>query len=239
MNDPLLDRLKAYGGDLDRAADRAEAGASVDTALRATRRRRVLPVMIAAVCVGIVVTVLVTNHPPGPRIETADTTQPSTTTLTSTATAQVTAHFEFSSPEVVAGGILDGWLVIDNNTGADIDIRDGGCAPKWGARLTNATVPPSAAFTLECNVDPAGTTLLPGTTRLAVALSAIYSECTRDPIPTDAPMLACLPSPADPMPPLPAGDYEAVFVGALPGVPTPAPVAIRVLEPPTPATATT
>ncbi|MEQ1699406.1 MAG: hypothetical protein ABMA25_04810 [Ilumatobacteraceae bacterium] len=229
MNDPLLERLKGYGSDLDVATELAATRVSTDAPLARGRQHRLLPVMVGIVCGVVVVAALAATNSTGPRTGSTE----SMPTTTNTAAGQVTAHFEFTSNELVAGDTLDGWLVIDNDTGHDIDTRDDGCAPKWGASLTNAGVPPAAGFTWECLTDPAKSTITQGITRLPVAVSASYSECTRDPIASDSGMLACLPPPASSAPPLPAGEYQAVFVGNLPGVPTPAPVAITVVDRPT------
>ena len=228
MNDPLLERLKGYRSDLDVATELAATRVSTDAPLARARQHRLLPVMVGIACVVAVIAALAATNSSGPRTGASESIPPTT----NTAPGQVTAHFEFTSTEVVASDVLAGWLVIDNATGHDIDTRQDGCAPKWGVSLTNAGVPPSVGFTWECLMDPAKSTIAQGITRLPLAVSASYSECTRDPVGTDSGMLACLPEPGNPAPPLPAGEYQAVFVGDLPGIPTPAPVAITVVDRP-------
>ena len=232
MNDPLLERLATYRSSLDDATERATDRVSTGATLARQRRHRLLQAIVGVACLVVVIAALLATRTAGPRTGATESTLPPTASTGNTAAGQVTAHFEFTATEVVAGEVLAGWLVIDNTTGHDIDTRHDGCAPKWGVSLTKAGVPPVAAFTWECLMDPAASTLAQGITRLPVGVSASYSECTRDPIGSDSGMLSCQPPPLSPAPPLPAGEYEAVFVGALPGIPTPAPVKIIVVEPP-------
>lgn len=230
MNDPLLERLKGYGSDLEAATEHAAAGASADVPHARARQHRLLPVTVGVACVVAVIAALAATNSTGPRTGATEST-PSTT---NTAAGQVTAHFEFTSTEVVAGDTLDGWLVIENNTGKNIDTRVDGCAPKWAVRLASASVPPSAMFTADCTIDPTTSTLSTGTTRLPVTATAIYSGCSGGPeSATGTTFLpACSTDSDSRIPHLPAGEYEAVFVGVLPGIPTPAPVKITVVEPP-------
>jgi hypothetical protein len=134
---------------------------------------------------------------------------------------------ELPSASIRAGATVTGHLVIDNNSGAPLRLLSGGregCTPKWAFVLANHEFPAGFAFTTECGAKPL--VIKPGTNRFAFRLRASYGHCgglgARGPVKP-----ACLP-PAIVLPPLPAGNYKAVFGGDLPGLPKPASVPVRV-----------
>jgi hypothetical protein len=134
---------------------------------------------------------------------------------------------------MAAGSSMSGFLVIDNPTNETMSILDRGCAPKWVVVLSDDLVAATAAFTTDCVTSPLE--LPPGETRLDVAIDARYHECTQDPqqdSTPELPLVSCVGSPPEP-PPLPIGEYSAVFVGGIPSVTPPEPVRIAVTAAPT------
>ena len=131
----------------------------------------------------------------------------------------VTSHIELASDVVEAGSQVGAELVIQNDSGEPLEIRDRGCAPKWAIGIDDRTEAPEA-FTMDCQFSPL---VVPaGTSRHRFTLSATYRAC-------GAFGPACLPD-APRIPPLPPGEYEVKRIGVLPGVPSPKPVEITVVE---------
>ena len=160
---------------------------------------------------------------------------PTSTTLGSTTTIPppttrpqpFVVHIELSSKVIVGGARLTGYLVVDNNTGATVNLFSGGktgCTPQWTVSLGNDKIPPVEAFTTGCGVRPL--VIRPGENRLPFTLQASYSHCGG--VGINGPLKpACVGSPPTP-PPLPPDQYRAIFTGVLPGLPEPAPVPVRV-----------
>ena len=136
----------------------------------------------------------------------------------------VQARIELSSDSVGSGGLLDGFVVIDNPTNQSLSILDNGCAPKWTVVLTNGSVPPVAVFRMDCQLGPL--VIPPGESRLAVSIRASYSSCSGDKA-TDW-MPKCADSPPGGPPGLPPGQYLAVLGGNIPGIPVPPQVPVTV-----------
>ena len=136
-------------------------------------------------------------------------------------------RIELPSGVMVGGSRLTGHLVVENNTGATLNLLSGGktgCTPKWTVSLSNDKIPPVEAFTTECGARPLA--IKPGENRFSFILLATYSHCGG--IGVNVPLKpACAGSPPTP-PPLPADQYRATFTGELPGLPKPTSVPMRV-----------
>lgn len=130
----------------------------------------------------------------------------------------LTTRIELSRSEAEPGDPIEGWLVVWNGTGEPLEILDRGCAPKWTVVLSNRFVPPGVAFQMDCAFQPL--VIEPGETRLPVSILTRFPGCSGE---EHEALGGC--------PFLPAGDYYAVFAGSLPGLPTPAPVPVRLTEP--------
>jgi hypothetical protein len=147
--------------------------------------------------------------------------------VTNVSAETLTARIELDSDTVEAGGTLKGWLVIDNPTNETMQLREGGCTPKWQVALARPGQTPDAAFTMECGAAPM--TIPPGALRQPITIRAAYNGCTNAE-PTDEAFPHCLADGG--MPPLPIGDYEAVLAtrGEVPQLELPDPVPVTVTE---------
>lgn len=234
MSDEIFARLAAYRADLDGVA------APNASPRRPSHRRWSVIAACTIAAAGLVGLVAIatgrsTHHVastpetsdvsvPTPVTTTTTSSTPTTTTVTTSLDhAAVTSRWEFSTDQVVAGGRLEGWLVIDNQSGAPLEVTDRGCAPKWAAVLTNDDFPPVVAFRMDCQLAPLVVPV--GTSQLPVTVMAGLNDCTQDTNSIGIPQ--CLPEGG--MPPLPIGSYTAVMVGSIPGVDPPAPIPIDVI----------
>jgi len=162
--------------------------------------------------------------------QTSPTSAPAaSTTTTSRPTIKrkpFVVSIELPSNVMVAGSELRGHLVIDNNTGAVVKLPrgNGGCTPQWTVSLGNDKIPPIEAFPAMCGLRKL--VLRPGQNSLPFTLLARYDHCGGTG-PNGPLKPACIGSPPQP-PPLPADDYRAILTGTLGGLPTPAPVPVRV-----------
>jgi hypothetical protein len=125
---------------------------------------------------------------------------------------------------IVAGEEFEAVLVIDNNSGRELGILNDGCQPKWSIVLTNETNPAVHAFTWACQLSPLIAQI--GQTRFAIKNRASLSVCSQDDV-GDASIPKCLADGSQP--PLLPGEYRAILVGALPGIPNPTPVTVQVV----------
>jgi hypothetical protein len=186
--------------------------------------------LTAVVVVAVLILLLFHQQNEQSRVGCAMAPDCATTTTNSPPTRQsgtFVARIELPSTVMVGGSELTGHLVVENNTGATVNLFSGGktgCTPQWTVSLGNDKIPPIEAFAASCGAKPL--VLRAGETRFAFTLQARYDHCGG--IGINGPLKpACVGSPPAP-PPLPADQYHAIFTGDLPGVPKPAPVRVRV-----------
>lgn len=141
-------------------------------------------------------------------------------------TEPATSRIELEGDQLRAGGELDGALVVDNPTDTDLEVLDQGCAPKWNVILVGGPLESDAAFTFDCLIKPL--IVPPGESRFPITVHASVRRCM-PPGTAEAGVPTCA-STLDRMPPVPEGDYEAVFVGSLPGIAAPSPIPLVVTE---------
>jgi hypothetical protein len=161
---------------------------------------------------------------------------PTSTTAASTTTNPSRARrpqpfavrIELPSTVIIGGSQLTGHLVVDNNTGAALNLYSGGkvgCTPKWGVMLGNNKIPPGGAFDSDCGTRPL--VIRRGENHFPFTIDASYDHCGGTDI--HGPIKpACVGSPPT-APPLPPDRYQAIFIGDLPGLPKPAAVPVRVV----------
>jgi hypothetical protein len=155
---------------------------------------------------------------------------------TTIAPQPMAVRIKLSSRAIAAGATMTGDLVVRNNTGAPIHLLTAPppppalpvrCTPKWQVLLGNDEVQPSPGWLLNCGTKPL--VIATGENRLPFVLRASYNHCGG--IGPAGPMLpACLAPPAV-APPLPPGDYNAMFFADDPVLPQPAPVPVHVATP--------
>jgi hypothetical protein len=227
-DDELFDRLRAHADDLEAA--RSGTLGQVLTAARvrsgsATVKRR-KPALIGAATA--LVAVAIAGGAVWRYADQRDTIRVSASDPTNPLPGQdsaVTTRIEV--PEtIVSGSQVEGTIVIDNNTGADITIP--ACGPMWYIALTNTSHGPDMGFAEPC-LPPL--VIGVGQSRLPSAIATSFSGCVEAPNIGDN-LQECVNGGA---PPLPAGEYTAILVGnhkdPLPGIPTPASVTVRVVAP--------
>jgi hypothetical protein len=137
----------------------------------------------------------------------------------------VATRIEIPDP-ILGGQEFTATLVVENNGDHELSILVNGCQPKWSIALTNESHPPDQAFTADCPTAPFVAPI--GTTRFAITNRAIASSCTPNGVGTAA-TPKCI---NGGIPPLPPGEYLAVLIGSIPGIPNPAPVPIHVVAAP-------
>jgi hypothetical protein len=147
---------------------------------------------------------------PAARASPAPPVPPTTTTTTPPAAPQqLSARIELPTRTVVAGGSLDGTLVVTNAGAAPARWLDRDCGAKWAVYLRPGQPP---AVTAEC---AAALVFPPGETRLPFSVRASLSACTQaDP---HAGLPRCNPPP-DVMPHLAPGTYRAALYASAPGL---------------------
>jgi hypothetical protein len=136
---------------------------------------------------------------------------PPTTTTTAPAPPQLSARIELPTRTVVAGGSLDGTLVVTNAGAAPAHWLDRGCKPKWAVYLWPGDPP---AFHLMC--EGGALVFPPGETRLPFTVRASLTRCGQDES-SGGGLPRCLPPP-DVMPPLDPGTYRAALYTDAPGL---------------------
>lgn len=128
---------------------------------------------------------------------------------------------------VVQGDSIVGSLKVTNRSADALNLRtDTGCHPHWVVVLRNSAVAGEYAFSSECSGDPL--VFAPGATDLSVTISSRFSTCrptASSPSTDGAP--ACQPDGSQP--PLPVGEYEAVFFSDSSGFPEPPPVTVQIV----------
>jgi hypothetical protein len=85
-----------------------------------------------------------------------------------------------------------------------VELRGGGCYPKWAVAFVKPGEEPDVAFSLECGAG--ALRVAPGTTRLPFTMPATYLMCSNNQ--NDA-APRCLPG--NGAPPLAPGQYQAKF----------------------------
>jgi hypothetical protein len=194
------------------------------------RDRRLVAFVSAAVVVTVVAAALVwVIRPSTPRVTTTDT-RPSAQALS--------AHIELPLATMVAGSSETGYLVIENDTGAPLHLKDTsglGCVPKWRVVLRNAKVPQQVAFPSDCSASPGPSTVATGQTKLPFTLEAAYQLCSPSGQPHGVLTPTCVRNRQEgglsPAPPLPAGLYEATFSSNIAHFVSVAAVPVRVVTP--------
>jgi hypothetical protein len=139
----------------------------------------------------------------------------------------LSTRIELATKTVEQGAEIAGELVVENDTGAPVDLWQGArCTPKWAIVLTRPGEKPDHAFTMECVGQPLRIDV--GTTRLPFTVNATYQFCTNDQPSADTPKC----EPGGGQPPLPVGTYDAAFATPLPidGLAPPEPVSVSVVE---------
>lgn len=152
-------------------------------------------------------------------------TAPSTVGLLPASPA-LTDRIILDRTHVTAGALIKGTLVIVNSGHAPVNLNHG-CRPQYALVLTNRQIPARIAFPADCSTAPL--VIAPGQNRFAVTLATSYLSCTPAGSRPSATSPACL---GGQTPPLPAGGYQAILVGA--GLPLPAPRPVPVILSPAP-----
>jgi hypothetical protein len=144
----------------------------------------------------------------------------------------VTTRMELESTTAPAGSIVHGWLVVTNSTAGPVDLTDlsGGCRPKYGVYLVNEALIPAVfsegGFTTDCSGEPF---IIPrGVHRFPLVLGT-NSACGGTTAPGYPQAPPC--TPAGGVPALPVGTYTARLGGSSLALPTPATIAVTLVEP--------
>lgn len=191
-------------------ADTVLAGARAD-ATRHRRNRRVAVSGVAAVLVLVVVVAAVglitrDDKPGGVAVPASE--EPPEKAITFTLHVGGTA---MADPlQVYAGAHVSGQVVVENATGASVELTDGRCGAKWVVAWGGEGWEPdeAAIVTRECAAPlevPPGTSFWPFTAEVA------YPMCTSDGGETTDDRIPRCEADAT-MPPLPPGEYEFAFV---------------------------
>jgi hypothetical protein len=117
---------------------------------------------------------------------------------------------------------MSGHVVVDNRTGDPVHAQS--CSGIFGVALANDTIrqSPSAGYACLYRF-----TIPRGVSTYPLIVNAFYMTCNSPQSRSDLP--SCLPN--HQMPPLPPGNYNAVFYSATQLLPTPPPIPVRVTAP--------
>ncbi len=160
-----------------------------------------------------------TSSPGAPTVRPA----PAPTTGLLPAPGGLTDSLVLQRTQVTAGTPIKATLIVTYRGRAPINLTHG-CRPQYAVVVTNHRFPPAVAFTADCKLLPF--LIKPGENRLAAMVETTYLSCSEVASQATRRSPACLPG-RQPMPPLPAGHYEAVLVGE--GLPLPAPAPVPVI----------
>jgi hypothetical protein len=137
-----------------------------------------------------------------------------TSPRTPRAAAPLSAHVDLPSKTIAAGSTVNAIVVVENNTGTDLNVI--GCGSPFAVALRNARIEPEVAWHL-CRQT---LTIPVGTSSHTLRVSASYLACG-----SGGRLPACVDGHS---PPLPPGRYEATLYQHPIVVPTPAPIAVEV-----------
>ncbi len=128
-----------------------------------------------------------------------------------------------TTTSVLAGTPIKGTLLVIYTGRKPINI-DRPCGSHDTVVLTNRRFPDASEvpFLLDCSTSPV--IIKPGENRLAVTVPTTYWQCSEVASQATSSSPAC--PPGHRMPPLPAGQYQAVLVGDSLAIPAPAPVRV-------------
>jgi len=229
MSDELGDRLAAA---IDGGAAPVATTEAMARGKRQARRRAAIAAGVAVVVVvaaGAAIAGATTRKSSNPRVYVGDTTTPTTAKP-----APLSAHIDVPSTFLARGSSETVYLVIENNTGADLHLTTAGavhCYPGWAIVLRNRALPQQALFSTGCS----GGALVVGRgeTRLPFTLLTTYQRCSSTGYPQGALTPSCVPDAHGGLyraPPLPPGLYEATFFSEIEHFVPVAPVAVAVFE---------
>lgn len=127
---------------------------------------------------------------------------------------------------ITQGASIPGILKVTNRSADTVNITtDNGCSPGWAVVLRNSEVTTEPFFSAVCFKRPL--VIAPGATDLSVTISSRFSACRNDASSSStngAPICE-----QDGPPPLPVGEYEAVFFSDSSEFPEPPPVKVQVV----------
>jgi hypothetical protein len=135
--------------------------------------------------------------------------------------AKLTSRLELSRTTEEAGASIGAVLVV-TNPGTRINETHG-CAPYLMVVLANKEIPADGVIPTPCRPGPYW--IRHGVNRLRIVVSTRYAVCTQTPAQATVRLPVCQSGPVE-APPLPAGRYRTVAIGAWGGIPMPAPVAV-------------
>jgi hypothetical protein len=158
-----------------------------------------------------------------PGTSSPDAPAPAPTTGLIPAPGGLTDSLVLQRTTVTAGTPIKATLLVTYRGRAPINLTHG-CRPQYAVVVTNHRFPPAAVFATDCALRPF--VIKPGDNRFAVIVETTYLSCSEVASQATRRSPACLPG-RQPMPPLPAGRYEAVLVGE--GLPLPAPAPVPVI----------
>jgi hypothetical protein len=126
--------------------------------------------------------------------------------------------------------VITGSLVIDNRTGAPLDLYSDQpatprCQAKWAVILSNGAAAQMSIFVDDCVLG--SLRIAAGRSSLPVRILTTYDGCAATPATPLAGLAMPACGPGGSLPPLPAGDYQASVVATTTGFPRPAPVTVR------------
>ena len=133
----------------------------------------------------------------------------------------LTTRLELSRTTVRAGEPIGAELVVTNPGPRVNETHD--CAPYLMVVLADKEIPADAVIPTPCRLAPFW--IRHGVSRLGIVVSTRYDVCTQTPAQATVRLPVCLSGPVE-VPPLPAGRYRTVAVGAWGGIPMPAAVAV-------------
>jgi hypothetical protein len=129
-----------------------------------------------------------------------------------TTSPPLSAHIELASTTITAGASEPGYLVVENDTGRELQLSSGeNCYRTWAVVLRNSTIQQTAVPRYDCRYKQV--IVARGETKLPVTLDARYSGCDTAGQRHDRLTPKCVLDENGLFtgPPLPAGDYEATF----------------------------
>ena len=151
----------------------------------------------------------------------SETNGPVTPVETTVPPAPLRARIELPSDRLVAGGSMDGEVIVDNDTGAPIEMA--GCGSIYQAGLAHDGYRQEMAWATCLRVFEVPV----GESRWPVGVLARVHGCTNDETAVTYPR--CLPSGELPLES--AGSYEVFVAGVDPVLPVPDPVTIEIVDP--------